>query len=117
MVKKMGDNPMTFVDFLIIVGACLITMLLCRVTPIFALRGRQLPQGVVRALGLIPPAAFAALVANDLIGPAMFQNGVLPGMIPLLSALVTFVVGYATKSLVWCIVAGVGSYGLMMLLL
>lgn len=109
--------PMGFADYLVIVGSCLVTMLVCRVAPIFALKGRQLPEGLVRALGLIPPAAFAALVANDLVGPTMFDGGVLPGLIPLVSAAITFVVGYATKSLVWCIVAGVGSYALMMLVL
>ena len=109
--------PMGMSDYLVIVGSCLVTMLLCRVTPIFALKGRQLPEGVVRALGLIPPAAFAALVANDLLSPTMFDAGVWPGAMPLVSAAITFVVGYTTKSLVWCIVAGVGSYALMMFLL
>ena len=36
-------------------------MLACRVIPLFALKGRSLPEGVERALGFIPPAAFAAL--------------------------------------------------------
>ena len=37
-------------------------------------------------------------------------------MIPWISAALVFVVGYKTKSLVWCIVAGVASYALLMLL-
>ena len=109
-------EPITWTDFWIVFGVCAVTMLACRVLPLFVLKGRELPERVSEALGLIPPAAFAALVANDLISPTMFADGIWPGAMPLVSALVTFVVGYTTKSLVWCIVAGVGSYAVMMLL-
>ena len=40
-----------------------------RIAPAFALRGRTLSPRVTEALGYIPPAAFAALVANDLVSP------------------------------------------------
>ena len=105
---------MSWVDFAIIVGACAITMVLCRVVPVFALKGRKLPAGAVRLLNLIPPATFAALIANDLLNPGMFANGIWPAAIPLVSAALVFAVGYKTKSLVWCIVVGVGSYALLM---
>ncbi|MBR2834763.1 MAG: AzlD domain-containing protein [Coriobacteriales bacterium] len=108
---------MSMQEYLIIFIGCLITMLICRVVPILALKGRELPERVSHALGLIPPAAFAALVANDLLSPTMFEQGLWPGLMPLVAALCTFVVGYKTKSLVWCIVVGVGSYALMMFFL
>ena len=108
---------MSMTSFLIIYAFCLITMVLCRVVPLLALKGRELPESVIRALNLIPPAAFAALVANDLFSPGMFDNGLWAGCMPLVAALITMGVGYGTKSLVWCIVAGVGSYAIMMLVL
>ena len=40
-----------------------------RIAPAFALRGRTLSPRITEALGCIPPAAFAALVANDLVSP------------------------------------------------
>lgn len=104
-------------SFLIIYLCCLVTMLLCRCVPLLALKGRTLPGNLVRALNLIPPAAFAALVANDLFSPGMFDAGMWQGLMPLAAAVLTMVVGYLRKSLVLCIVVGVGSYALMMLLL
>ena len=104
-------------SFLIIYLCCLVTMLLCRCVPLLALKGRTLPDNLVRALNLIPPAAFAALVANDLFSPGMFDAGLWQGLMPLAAAVLTMAVGYLRKSLVLCIVVGVGSYGLMMLLL
>ena len=57
----------------------------------------------------IPPAAFAALVTNDLFDPAKVASGdiALWGM-PLLAAAVVLVVGAKTKSMAACIVVGVG---------
>ena len=104
-------------SFLIIYLCCLATMLLCRCVPLLALKVRTLPDNLVRALNLVPPAAFAALVANDLFSPGMFDAGLWQGLMPLAAAVLTMAVGYLRKSLVLCIVVGVGSYGLMMLLL
>ena len=100
-------------SFLIIYLCCLVTMLLCRCVPLLALKGRTLPDNLVRALNLIPPAAFAALIANDLLSPTVFANGPWPALIPFIAAALVLVVGYKTKSLVWCIVVGVGSYALL----
>ena len=96
-------------SFLIIYLCCLVTMLLCRCVPLLALKGRTLPDNLVRALNLIPPAAFAALVANDLFSPGMFDAGLWQGLMPLAAAVLTMAVGYLRKSLVLCIVVGVGS--------
>jgi branched-subunit amino acid transport protein len=107
---------MSWVSFAIITLCCAITILACRVIPVFALKGRELPDNAVRLLNLIPPATFAALIANDLIKPDAFVNGIGPAAIPFIAAILVFAVGYKTKSLVWCIVVGVGSYALLMLI-
>ena len=45
---------MDWTSFFIVFLACAITMLICRVVPVFALKGRELPANAVRALNLIP---------------------------------------------------------------
>ena len=107
---------MSWTDFAFIGLACAATILIFRVVPIFALRGRDLPGWLSQALAFIPPAAFAALIANDLLSPDMFASGIWEGAMPLIAAAIVALVAIKTKSLVWCIVAGVGSYGLLMLL-
>ena len=108
-------EPITWTEFWIIFGICALTMLACRVLPLFVLKGRELPQSLADALGFIPPAAFAALVANDLLTPGMFDAGLWPAAAPLVAALVVVVVARLTKSLVWCAVAGVVAYALLMM--
>ena len=103
-------------DFLAIFACCTVTILACRVLPLFVLKGRQLPESVERALGYIPPAAFAALVANDLLSPGMFAGGLWPAAAPLVAAGVVVVVAWKTRSLVWCAVAGVVAYALLSLI-
>ena len=70
---------MSWFDFAIITASVALTMLACRVIPVFALKGRTLPSNAVRLLNLIPPAAFAALVANDLIVLDSWATGTLAG--------------------------------------
>lgn len=101
---------MSMADFLLVFATCLVTMLICRCAPLFILKGRKLPEGLARALGFIPPAAFAALVANDLLTPGMFDEGLWPAAMPLAAALVVVVVARKTKSLLWCALAGCASY-------
>ena len=102
-------------DFRVVFVCCAITMLVCRVLPLFLLKGKQLPEGVERALGFIPPAAFAALVANDLLSPGMFDAGLWPAAAPLVAAGVVALVAWKTKSLLWSAVSGVVAYALLML--
>ena len=78
-------------------------------------QGKQLPEGVEQALGFIPSAAFAALVANDLLTPGMFDAGLWPAAAPLLAAGVVAIVAWRTKSLLWCAVSGVAAYALLSL--
>lgn len=107
---------MSWGDFLIVFGCCAVTMLVCRVIPLFALKGRSLPEGVERALGFIPPAAFAALVANDLLTPGMFDAGLWPAAAPLVASAAVVVVACTTKSLLWSAVTGVVAYALLTLI-
>lgn len=108
---------MDVTSFLIVFGACALTMVICRVAPIFLLKGKQLPETVVRALNFIPPAAFAALVANDLFDPAKISSGdVWSWAAPLIAAAITMAVGIKTKSLAWCIIVGVGMLAALMYL-
>ena len=101
---------MSWFDFFVIFLGCAATMLLCRTLPFFVLKGHSLRSSIQRALILIPPAAFAALVSNDLFSPTMFDAGVWQGLIPLIAAVVVVFVGIKTKSLLWCAIVGVAVY-------
>ena len=91
---------MTWGEYFIVLGSCIVTML----------------AAVERALGFIPSAAFAALVANDLLSPGMFAAGIWPAAMPLVASAVVVVVAWRTKSLLGCAVAGVVSYALLTLI-
>lgn len=107
---------MSWEEFWVVLVVCALTMLACRVLPLFLLKGRELPPMLRRALGFIPPAAFAALVANDLLTPGMFAGGLWPAAVPLIAALCVVVVACKTRSLLWSAVAGVVSYALLTLI-
>lgn len=104
---------MSWTDFFIVFAICVVTMLICRVVPLFLLKGKELPERVAQALGFIPPAAFAALVANDLFTPGMFDAGVWVAVKPLIAAAVVVVIAVKTKSLIWSAVAGVAAFTLL----
>ena len=108
---------MTTSEFLIVWLACLAAMLLCRCIPIFVLKERELPPRLESAINLIPPAAFAALVTNDLFKPTMFDNGYLSGLVPIFAALIVVAVAHKTRSLIWCAIVGVIAYAIMLMLL
>ncbi len=105
---------MSWEEFWVILACCGATMLACRVVPLFLLKGRELPESVVRALNLIPPAAFAALVANDILNPGMFAAGIWPAAAVFVAAACVVVVAVKTKSLLWSAVGGVVSYALLL---
>lgn len=107
---------MSWSEYWIVLGCCVATMLVCRVAPLFFLKGRELPEGVQRALGFIPSAAFAALVANDLLSPGMFDAGLWPAAAPLVAAAVVLIVARRTRSLLACAVTGCVAYALLMLI-
>lgn len=79
---------MGWTEFALIGIGCALTILIFRTVPLFALRGRELPGWLSQALAFIPPAAFAALIANDIFSPGMFDAGLWPAMIPVIAALI-----------------------------
>lgn len=109
-------EPISWTGFWIVFVTCAITMLACRVLPLFLLKGRELPKRVSEALGFIPPAAFAALVANDLLTPGMFDAGFWPAGAPLVAALIVVVVARVSKSLLLSAIAGVVAYALLVMI-
>ena len=102
-------------DFLVVWACCLATMLLCRCVPMFVMRGRELPERVNRVLGLIPCAAFAALVANDLFSADMLDGGPVAAALPFAASAVVAAVALRTRSLVWSALAGIASYAALLL--
>ena len=84
--------------------------------PALALRGRPLSPRATEALGYIPTAAFAALIANDLLSPTMFDAGVWPGLMPIVAAGIVVLVAWRTRSMLWCCVSGVAAYVLLSLI-
>ncbi len=79
---------MSWSEFWFVLVGCVAAMWACRVIPLFLLKGRELPPRLAQALGFIPPAAFAALVA----------------------AVAAALVAVKSRSLLWTAVAGVGVY-------
>jgi len=114
--KGMSMEPISWTGFWIVFISCALTMLACRVLPLFLLKGRELPERVREALGYIPPAAFAALVANDLLTPGMFDAGFWPAGAPLVAALIVVIVARLTKSLLFSAIAGVVAYALLVMI-
>lgn len=98
---------MSTTDFLIIWGLSFVIIFACRAIPIFVLRGRALPPRVVEGLGYIPPAAFAALVANDLFSTTMFDAGIWAGLMPIAASAIVLAVAAKTRSLMWCCIVGI----------
>ena len=97
-------------EFLLLWGAAFASIFACRTLPYLLLHGRTLSPRVTDALGFIPPAAFAALVANDLIQPEAWSAGLLSGAFPLIATAIVALVAVRTRSMLWCCVAGVASY-------
>ncbi len=102
-------------EFLFLYLFVLATMLVCRCAPMFLLRGRNLPERASQAIGLIPAAAFTALVANDLIDPQLFATDPFHGCMTLAAGGIVVVVARLTKSLVWCAIAGMAAYFLLVM--
>ena len=107
---------MSWNDFWIIFITCALTMLACRVLPLLLLKGRELPEAVTRALGLIPPAAFAALVANDLFTPGMFSEGLWPACAVFVASLFVIIAAVRSRSLVISALVGVVAYAVLLAL-
>ena len=104
-------------DFLVLWLVSFGAIFACRVLPLLMLRGRALSVRVTTTLGYIPPAAFAALVANDLIVPgSMAAHGVWVTLVPWIASASVAVIACKTRSMLACCVAGVVAYVLLMTL-
>ena len=101
---------MSVTEFLVIWLITFAVIAACRVLPALVLNGRELSPRVSEALGYIPPAAFAALVANDLFSVDMFSAGLWAGFMPLVAAAVVAVAAVKTRSMLWCCIVGVVCY-------
>lgn len=101
---------MTTRQILLLWAALLVVMLACRCLPLLLLGDRRLPERVERAIGLIPVAAFTALVANDLVQPDSMATDPLGSLVLAVSSAVVLVVARKTGSLVWCAIVGMGVY-------
>lgn len=108
--SREGALAMPVNEFLVLWLSSWAAIAFFRIAPAFALRGRTLSPRVTEALGYIPPAAFAALVANDLISPGAFDAGLWQGLIPWIAAAGVVVVAVKTKSMLWCCVSGIVLY-------
>ena len=93
--------------------ALLAVMLTCRCLPLLLLRGRELPERVERALSLIPAAAFAALVANDLMKPDVYAADPAAALPVVLSSLAVLLVARKSGALLWGAVTGMAAYALL----
>ena len=58
-------------------------------------------------------AAFAALVANDIVSPSAFATNPAQAMVPFAAAAVVVVVARKTGSLIWCAIVGMVAYALL----
>ena len=93
----------------------LAVMLACRCLPLLLLRGRELPERVERALELIPAAAFAALVANDVFKPEVYAADPMAALPVAVASGVVVVVSRKSGSLVWSALVGMACYALVTL--
>ena len=106
---------MSVSDFLVLWLVSFGAIFACRVVPLLMLRGRALSVRVTTTLGYIPPAAFAALVANDLIVPgSMAAHGVWATFVPWIASAAVAAIAWRTRSMLACCVAGVIAYVLLM---
>lgn len=97
-------------DFAILYGVSFAIMLIFRCVPLFALKKRNLSPVAQEALSLIPPAVFAALIANDLFTSSC-ANHLISGEIwdlayPFIAVACAFFVAHMSKSMVATIVVG-----------
>lgn len=88
----------------------LVPMLIFRVVPLLVLKHRDLPPKVRAALGLIPVAAFSALVASDILQLDLWASDPAKGLVPIAAVLIVVPVAQKSKSLVWSAVAGMLAY-------
>lgn len=113
LVFRQVVRLISWTEYWIILAVITVCMFICRVAPALLLKGRTLSPRATEGLNLIAPAAFAALVANDLFSPGLFASGFWPDALPFIASLVVLFVARKTKSLLICAIAGVGMYAIL----
>lgn len=101
---------MAWSDFFVLFFIMVACMQAMRLLPMIALSERSLSDRAQKFLFYIPPSCFAALVANDLLSPGMFAEGLWEGAMPLVASAIVLAVAFKTRSMAWCIVVGVCAY-------
>lgn len=96
---------------LIIFGAALVTYL-PRLIPILAFKNAQLPEWFQKWMTYLPISIFASLIATDIFFWEDQLTFNLVTNVKLLPSIITVLVAYKTKSMIYAILAGVFSIAL-----
>ncbi len=103
-------HAITWSEFLILLVCLVAAMTASRILPLMLLKGRKIPHTAARMLSLIPPAAFAALVVNDVTSPYFQAHDTSAFLVALLAALCVGITAYFKRSIVLCAVVGLVAY-------
>ncbi|NLC77859.1 MAG: AzlD domain-containing protein [Clostridia bacterium] len=98
---------------LLVIGMAVVSYL-PRALPLLLLNRVEFPPWLVKWLSFIPAAVLAALLAPDLFlnGEELYFS---VGNIYLVAAVPTFVIALTTKSMIWTLLGGMGSFALLQL--
>ncbi|NLL19211.1 MAG: AzlD domain-containing protein [Clostridia bacterium] len=100
---------------LLIVGMAVVSYL-PRALPLLMFNKIEFPDWLIKWLGFIPAAVLAALLAPDLfLIDGHFNLSVTNTY--LLAALPTLLIALVTKSMIWALLGGMGSFALLQLFL
>lgn len=92
----------------IAIALATVVTLLIRVLPVLFLAKRKLPQTACDLLLFIPSSIMATIVASEVISTTSNYIGNIPISVP--AAIISFLVGYPTKSLFVTIIVSILSY-------
>jgi len=103
-------HTISWSEFFILLVCLVAAMAASRILPLMLLKGRKIPRIASRMLSLIPPAAFAALVVNDVTSPYFQAHDSCAFLVALLAALCVGITAYFKRSIVLCAVVGLLAY-------
>lgn len=86
-----------------------------RALPLVMFNKVEFPPLLIKWLGFIPAAVLAALLAPDLFLPEGYWELSLSN-IHLLAALPTLIIALVTKSMIWALLGGMGSFAILQFL-
>ncbi|MGP6139378.1 AzlD domain-containing protein [Jeotgalibaca sp. A127] len=100
-------------DILIIILGSAIVTYLPRFLPILAFKDAQLPTWFQKWMGYLPISIFAALIATDVFFWEDYLNLDSLSNLKLIPSVVTVIIAYKTKSMIYSILGGVLSIALL----